>query len=163
MKLRKLCPKDAKMMLEWMHDDTTVRYFRERFAEKTLDDCMAFIDAAQDEVHSIHLAIVDDQNEYMGTVSLKNIQDDTAEFAIVLRECARGKGYASFAVKEILEYGYNSRGIESVYWSVDPANLRAVRFYEKHHCPRWKVLEHVQGYTDEEKAKYKWYRIERQS
>lgn len=163
MRLRHLLPKDAQWMLEWMHDEGTSRFFRETFADKTIDDCMAFIDAAHDENHSIHLAIVDDRDEYMGTVSLKNIQDNTAEFAIVLRECARGREYASFAVKEILAYGYNRKGIESVYWSVDPANLRAVRFYEKHHYSRWKAPEHVQGYTDEEKAKYKWYRIERQS
>lgn len=163
MRLRHLLLKDAHLMLEWMHDEGTARFFRESFADKTINDCMTFIDAAQDEKHSIHLAIVDDRDEYMGTVSLKNIQGDTAEFAIVLRECARGKGYASFALKEVLEYGYSCKGIESVYWSVNPANMRAVRFYEKHHYPSWKAPEYIQGYTDEEKTKYKWYRIERQS
>ena len=72
MRLRHLLPKDAHLMLEWMHDEGTARFFRESFAVKTINDCMTFIDAAQDEKHSIHLAIVDDWDEYMGTVSLKN-------------------------------------------------------------------------------------------
>lgn len=38
---------------------------------------------------NLHLAIVDENDEYMGTVSLKNIEEDKAEFAITVRKNAR--------------------------------------------------------------------------
>ncbi len=39
----------------------------------------------------LHLAIVDDNDIYMGTVSLKHITNQSAERAIILRSCALGK------------------------------------------------------------------------
>ncbi|MBO4697317.1 MAG: GNAT family N-acetyltransferase [Lachnospiraceae bacterium] len=161
MRLRKLLSKDAQWMFEWMHDDDTVRYFKENFSDQSISDCLAFIDASSDETQNVHMAIVNDSDEYMGTVSLKHIHDHTAEFAIVLRKCARGKGYASFGMREILKYGFTEKGIDSVYWCVDPMNLRAVRFYEKHNAVRCDAPEYASGYTEEEKETYIWYRMVR--
>ena len=48
-----------------------LRKLRGGFPTKTLDDCIKFIDEAQVETESIHLAIANDQDGYMGTVSLK--------------------------------------------------------------------------------------------
>ena len=75
MYLRKLQLKDAPLMLEWMHDDSVVKELQANFAEKTIEDCNQFILAAEDQTHNIHLAIADDYDEYMGTVSLKNINE----------------------------------------------------------------------------------------
>ena len=44
MKLRNLEEKDASLMLEWMHDENVlVGLQREKFINKTLDDCINFI------------------------------------------------------------------------------------------------------------------------
>ena len=59
---------------------------------KTLEDCFEFIKTSSDESDNIHYAIVDDMDNYMGTVSLKNVSNDNAEFAIVLHSKAIGKG-----------------------------------------------------------------------
>ena len=157
MTLRKLQMKDAPLMLEWMHDDMVVRFLRGDFVNKTEADCLGFISSAQDEEESIHLAIVNDQDEYMGTVSLKHIQGDTAELGIALRACAMGKDYAFYGLKEILEYGSKNRGINSAYWCVDPENHRALRFYEKHGFRRCNPPALAFYYTDEEKNRFIWY------
>ena len=157
MKLRKLQANDAPLMLEWMHDDTVVHDLRQNFMGMTAEDCIVFIKNAQDETESIHLAIANDWDEYMGTASLKHIRQNVAELGIVLRACAMGKGYASFGMKGILEYGATNRGIDTVYWCVDPENRRAVRFYEKHGYTNAPVPDMVTGYSDEEKQKYLWY------
>ena len=47
MYLRKLEPKDAPLMLEWMHDRSVVAHLGANFAEKTIDDCLRFISASQ--------------------------------------------------------------------------------------------------------------------
>ena len=163
MELRKLQKKDAPLMLEWMHDDYAVHFLKGSFFRKTLDDCFKFIESAQDETESIHLAIVNEQDEYMGTVSLKHIQQNSAEFGIALRVSGMGKGYSFFGMKSILEYGYRTRGIEYVYWCVNPANQRAIRFYEKHGFQKCNVPEQAVGYTDEEKQNYIWYQTGRNS
>lgn len=150
---------DAPWMLEWMHDDTVVHYLRGNFAEKTIDDCIRFILEARDEAENIHLAVADDSDEYMGTVSLKHIRQNTAEFGIALRACAMGRGYAAFGMKAIMEYGYKNREIDCFYWCVDPDNQRALNFYGKHTCRRGKAPDSTSGYTDEEKGKYIWYSV----
>ena len=150
--------KDAPLMLEWMR--TVPHFFRDDFSGKTIDDCIRFISESQDETESIHLAIVDDHDEYMGTVSLKHIRRNIAEFAIALRSCAMGMGYASFGMKEITDYGYRNRNIVTVYWCVDPKNRRAVRFYQKQGYQPCDAPDQTLGYTDEEKRKYLWYQAE---
>lgn len=131
MKLRKLKKEDAPLMHQWMQDDNVTHYLRADFASKTETDCEDFIAAAQDETSNLHLAVVDDDDTYMGTVSLKNISDGKAEFAITVRAEAMGKGYASFGMNEIIRKGFDELGLESIFWNVLKDNHRAISFYDK--------------------------------
>ncbi len=144
--LRNLEPKDAPFMLEWMHDKTVVAHLSANFAAKTLADCEGFIAASQDMTRDLHLAVADDRDEYMGTVSLKHIDrtHKTAEFAITFRACAQGKGYASWGMRAILEKGIRELGLEEIYWCVSPVNGRAVHFYDKNGYTRTdRVPQHI--------------------
>lgn len=132
MKLRDLELKDAPLMLEWMHDNEVVEKLRGRFQEKTIEDAENFIRAAKDKKHNIHLAICSDDDEYMGTVSLKSIQNRRAEFAITVRRIAMGKGYSWWGMRNIIKLAFEQYGLDSVYWCVARENIRAVRFYDKH-------------------------------
>lgn len=131
MKLRKLELNDAPLMLEWMHDKFVSGELQADFATKMIEDCYAFIENSADMSKNMHLAIVDDNDTYMGTVSLKNIRNQTAEFAIVVRKEAMGKGYAKFAMTEMIRIGIEDLDLKVVYWYVNPENHRAIRFYEK--------------------------------
>ena len=131
MKLRKLTSQDAPLMLEWMHDPSVVEHLAANFAGKTLEDCRRFIDWAGATTEDLHLAVADEQDEYMGTVSLKHIAEGTAEFAITVRACAMGKGYAAWGMEEILCHGLMDLGLKAIYWCVSPENRRAIRFYDK--------------------------------
>lgn len=133
MKLRKLRPEDAELMLQWMHDNSVVEHLGTNFAEKTLEDCQRFIASSQTAENDLHLAVTDGEGEYMGTVSLKHIDraNRTAEFAITVRAAAMGKGYSRFAMERILEMGLGEMGLDAIYWCVAPVNRRAVRFYDK--------------------------------
>lgn len=161
MKLRKLELKDAPLMLEWMHDDSVVHDLKANFAAKTLEDCKAFIQAAQDTTNNLHLAIVDDNDTYMGTVSLKHITEKNAELGITVRKTAMGKGYAIQAMQSIIEQGFTRYGLQ-VYWCVAPENERAVRFYDKNKYSRCTAPEEAKGaYSDEEMKHYIWYKGEK--
>lgn len=159
MRLRKLELKDAPLMLEWMHDKSVVEDLRTNFLTKTIEDCENFIQASWYDKNNWNVAIVDEADTYMGTISLKNIKDKSAEFGITIRKCAMGKGYSIQAMKEVLRIGFDDMGLEQIYWCVSPENKRAVRFYDKNGFNRVnaKVLNMVEGYTDEQIAFYVWY------
>lgn len=163
MRLRALALKDAPLMLEWMHDASVVENLQANFAAKTLADCEGFIRSCADTSENLHLAIVDDNDEYMGTVSLKHIRPGRdGEFAITIRACAMGKGLSAFGMKEIISVGLGQLGLQKVYWCVSPDNARAVRFYDKNGYPRVDVatLEPM-GYTREQEQYYIWYAVEK--
>lgn len=141
MKLRNLELKDAPFMLEWMQDISVVEYMHINFAKKKIDDCESFIEESKCDKNNFHMAIVNDKDEYMGTVSLKRITDSNAEFAIVVRKCAMGKGYSKYGMKKIMKYGFDKIGLDYIYWCVLPDNKRAVRFYDKNGCQRVKPPE----------------------
>ena len=152
MKLRPLAQKDAPLMLEWMHDETVVHHLSTNFAEKTLDDCARFITWAATAETDLHLAVADDTDAYMGTVSLKHIHAGTAEFAITFRACAMGKGYAAFGMGAILEKGIREMGLSAIYWCVSRHNARAVRFYDKNGYVRTESVPAsiLEAYTPEQ-------------
>lgn len=161
MQLRKLELRDAELMLEWMHDESVVKDLKADFSGKTIEDCYAFINGALTSTEDLHLAIADDNGEYMGTVSLKHIHDKSAEFGITVRKSAMGKGYSRYGMDEILRKGFEELDLDFVYWCVDPVNKRAVRFYDKNGFLRSKCPSVVQGYLKEEIERYIWYSIKR--
>lgn len=132
MKLRQLELKDAPLMLEWMHDPDVTEYMRTDFASKTIFDAENFIKSTWQDSDNMNLAIVSDEDGYMGTVSLKHIENGSAEFAITVRKEAMGHGYSHYGMNAIIDKAFDELGLESVYWCVSRVNKRAVRFYDKH-------------------------------
>ncbi len=160
MKLRKLARRDAALMLEWMHDPFVVENMKTDFRSRTLRDCELFIEQARDASESLHLAIADDRDEYMGTVSLKHIRDGAAEFGITVRRSAMGKGFARYGMAEMLRKGWEDLGLNRVWWCVDPLNQRALRFYEKGGYSRCACPEQAAGYSAEERERFVWFSAE---
>ena len=170
--LRKLKQLDAPLMLEWMHDEDVVHFMKADFQHKTLSNCEEFIESAQDDRNNLHLAAVDDNDTYMGTVSLKNIDCGSAEFAITMRKVAMGKGYAAEAMKQIIDKGFNELGLEYIYWYVRPENKRAVRFYDNNGYQRMsfkklcdqlnktELFRNSWGGVPEEAKYYIWYLVQ---
>ena len=164
--LRLLNLSDAPLMLEWMHDDSVVHYMKANFRDKTLSDCNAFIEETIAEankgknVHFLHLAVADENETYMGTVSLKHIKDNTAEFAITMRKEAMGKGYAKEGMKQIIDYGLNNLNLSMIYWYVNAENISAIRFYDKNGYQRVNyqdLLNEIGGCTGTENVQLIWY------
>lgn len=159
MKLRRLELRDAPFMLEWMHEKSVVQDLRTDFLSKTLNDCETFIEKSWSDLYNCNLAVVDCNDMYMGTVSLKNMKENTAEFGITVRSCAMGKGYSIWAMKEIFRIAYEDKNIQMIYWCVSPENKRAVRFYDKNNFLRVNAceLKMIEGYTEEQVEDYVWY------
>lgn len=134
--IRKLELKDFPYMYEWMKDSAVTENLQANFKDFSEEQVLNFIQSAmkQDENSpDIHFAIVDEQDEYMGTISLKNIdrKNLNAEYAIVTRKKAHGKGYAKRASIELMNYAFEELGLEKVYLYVAKCNIAANKFYKK--------------------------------
>lgn len=132
MVLRRLKEEDSRFMLEWMHDEDINAGFQKPFLTATPDTVRHFIDNSFTDVNK-HFAFVNEQDEYMGTISLKNIdyRNDKAEYAVVARRCAHGTGLAKQATEELFDYAFNQVGLHKINLSVLEENIRAQKFYEK--------------------------------
>ena len=118
MVLRELEEKDAKYMLEWMHDPNVYSFLGKDFSSMTIDNCLGFIKSSRKNPgNGRNFAIVDEKDEYMGTISLKNIEleEKRGEYAISCRTKAMGKGFAKAASEELFSYAKDELGLDLIY------------------------------------------------
>lgn len=123
-------------MIEWMHDPDISRYFRDDMLDKTKEDVLKFIEQADIvplNEKCVHYAVVEETDEYLGTISLKaiNMRDKNAEYAISLGSGAQGRGVGYAATRELLDLAFNRFGFEKIYLNVLADNTRAIQLYEK--------------------------------
>lgn len=134
-RIRALEIKDCENMLEWMHDTKINRFYTDTIRQATKESVTAFIEASamqQKKGSAYHYAIVNDDDEYLGTISLKNVEKiKGAEYAVSLRYSAQGKGIATWATNKILQMAFMELGLNRVYLNVLSDNFHASRFYEK--------------------------------
>lgn len=158
--------RDAKYILEWMHDESVVQHLSRNFATKTIEDCEKFIMDSWETDNNLHLAIVDDEDTYMGTVSLKHIDRELqmAEFAITIRKTAMGRGISAYGMKEILRIGFEELQLKEIVWCVSPNNERAKRFYDKNGYIRQENIPEIYKtyYTEEQMKTLIWYSVQRE-
>lgn len=164
--LRELREKDARLMIEWMHDPDIQKGFRKRMMNAGMGDAVGFIRKSKiPDVFrtgmSIHYAVADQNNDkYLGTVSLKNLdlENGTAEYAIIIRKEAWGTGIAFAATGLILEKAFSDMNLRRVYLSVYSNNPAAIKLYEKSGFKfEGEFREHF--LLDGEYVGWKWYGI----
>lgn len=106
-----------------------------------------------------YFAIASDDNEYVGTVRLYNINESNAELEIFVRNAFYGKGYAWFALEETLSRIFNNMGLESVYWKVKKDNHRAIRFCEKHNFREAGEIPNISLHEEYSIDDYIWFSV----
>lgn len=142
---------DAYGMLEWMHDAGINSVFSRSFAEEDMKSVLNFIEASRSYENDLHLAVTDNNDEYLGTISLKGIDfiNRNAEYAISTRRKAHGTGIAKRATLDILRYAFEELRLNKVYLNVKASNKRAIAFYEKvGFFPEGVFREHVKEEDD---------------
>lgn len=161
MNLRPLSGKDIPGILEWMQDPELNCYFRFNPDEVSVDSVADFVASSYSKENK-HYAVVDDQDVYLGTISLKNISpgDRNAEYAVSLRKKAIGTGAAEFATRELLRIAFMELGLNKVYLNVLAENVRAIRFYQKMGFEfEGEFAEHIQ--VQGQFRNIRWYGIRR--
>lgn len=161
--LRTLEEKDAEGMLEWMTDPSVICFFQFDATNMTIDSCLEFISTANRNSECRHYAIADEFDNYLGTISLKDINAEkkTAEYAISTRSCAHGTGAAMQATEEVLKIAFEQLNLERVYLNVLVDNARANAFYKKAGFRFERCEEHAVKIRGEWKD-LNWYAINRE-
>lgn len=160
-RLRKLKEKDSVFMLEWIQDPTINCYFRFDSSKASIESCLEYIKSSENQHNCRHFAIVDDNDDYLGTISLKNITEKDAEYAISTRKMVHGTGTAMEATKQILEYAFGELNLQRVYLNVLTNNERANAFYKKAGFEFWyqeKKAVEING----EMKDLNWYYVDRE-
>lgn len=144
--LRSLQIDDLNYMYEWMTDSEVTKYLVLTRMPFSKDDLLGFIKNSWRNDKDIHFAIADDNDEYVGTISLKSINytDRNAEYAIAMRRKYWGKNYAMEATKRIIDFGFNKLNLHKIYLNVPASNIRAHKFYTKFGFQRENIFkEHL--------------------
>lgn len=131
--LRTLELSDAQLMLEWMLEPAIYEKMQYNPDEQSLKGCRNFIKKSWTDKENLHYAITDKEKQYLGTVSLKNIDihNKNAEFAIALHMKAMGRGIAAEALRLIMKKAFEELELNKVYLYVREDNERAVAFYRR--------------------------------
>ena len=113
--LRRLEERDAELMLEWMHNPKIVQNYKKKFLKYTKQDVMEFIHRSF-SADNKHFAVVNKEDEYIGTISLKNISyyNKNAECAYAFREGV-STDVMTEAVQSIKEYAFEKLHLVEVY------------------------------------------------
>lgn len=132
--IRPLCIEDAKVSYRWRNDSDIWRYTGIRPNKEITEEIE--IDWIKkviiDETSKRFAILVNDQ--YVGNIQLTNISQEKkdAEYHIFIGEKNFwGKGIATLATSQIIEYAKEWLRLESIYLFVKPENKSAINVYQK--------------------------------
>lgn len=130
--IRELKEKDATLMFECLNDKVNTQYMLIGGKNFSYEDCLKFINSSKND-DSLNFAIVDEEDNWIGTISLKHIDKEVgqAEYAIITSSRVHGKGYAYKASEELKEYAFSTLKLQRIYLNVASDNLRAINFYKR--------------------------------
>ena len=162
--LRRLELSDAKRMLEWLHSPAIYEKMQYDPTKQSMESCCKFIKKSWDDIDNIHYAISDETNEYLGTISLKNIdkKNRNAELGIALHPEAMGRGVGREALKLLIHKAFVEMELHKVYLYVREDNEKAVKFYHKNGWEREGIFKDHLLIKGEYKDLY-WYAITKES
>ena len=135
-KLRKLAESDTANIVRWRNSPSVKcnLYSQEDITEE--QHLHYFHNIVENGKCAQYIIVVEDENgsRDIGKTFIKNIDrhSNKGEFGIFIgEESARGKGYAKYAIAEILKIAFEKMNLHRVYLSVMADNLPAIKAYEK--------------------------------
>lgn len=69
-------------------------------------------------------------NKYIGNIEIDQIKDGNGEVGISITREMQDKHFGTEAMKAIVEYGYNTLNLNTIYLNALSTNLRAIKCYK---------------------------------
>lgn len=121
--------------LGWLNDPEVNRYLEAGLFPYTQAQLEQFYDRVSGTTDKVILAVVEKESDlHIGNVKLEPINwvHRTAVFGILIGEKAKwGNGYGSEATRLTVEYAFNRLNLRKVSLGVIPANVAALKTYQK--------------------------------
>jgi RimJ/RimL family protein N-acetyltransferase len=130
--------KDDKSIFKYRSDPETHRYLS--LIPKTVEDVSDFINRTSSEINVpgtwFQFVIIElDSDILIGDIGIHFLETDSenmqAEIGYTLDKNYRGKGYATEALTEIIDYLINDLNKHRIIASIDPTNTDSIRLIER--------------------------------
>lgn len=118
--------------LTMLNDHENVsRFFRNSEKRYTEEDEIAWIRKAREEKADVFSMIEKKNSTFIGNIELMGSGDTARELGIVITAEKQNKGYGTEAVRALVKYGFESKGLQRIFLRTNPANGRAIHVYKK--------------------------------
>lgn len=121
---------DAEYIVAWRSDPSNYMNFFAAHAV-SLDEHLQWFERYLVDKTRFDFMILDEKGNRIGTVGLSNIRDESCEvnYMIGCKE-ARGKGYATEAVRAVIDLAFKRFDLTSVYARILPGNIASLKVAE---------------------------------
>lgn len=132
--LTPLMPEDMPLLFDWINDREQV-LFNSNYKPVHWEQHKEWFEAIQQRADMVVFGIhLHETNKLIGSCQLHGIHQihRSAELQIRLGDISeRGHGYGSDAVRLLLDFGFKDLNLNRIYLHVFPANVAAIKTYEK--------------------------------
>lgn len=130
--LRPMNKNDVASLREWMPDKAMYMYWGKKAGKVDKDPRLLF-EKEDKPSKSIHLGIEKNENgKVIGETWVYLIENDRmAKVAFRIAESCKGKGYASEALKAIVDFCFENTELKRLWSDVDVRNVPSCRVMEK--------------------------------
>ncbi|MBT8209515.1 MAG: GNAT family N-acetyltransferase [Eudoraea sp.] len=133
--LRPLTPADTEILARLANNKKIWDGVRDHFPfPYTLDDALDFIDRKAEEVPAYTFAIINQEDNLCGVISLvpqEDVYRRSAEIGYWIGEPFWRKGLATQAISLMTRYGFEELQLERIFAAVFDFNLASMRALEK--------------------------------
>ncbi len=134
--LRPVVEQDAKAIFNYRSDSITNKY--QGWIPESLNDVHSFINKVSPEINIVDawyqfVIIKKENNELIGDIGIHFLDTDKkqVEIGCTLDKNQHGKGYATEALKETMNYLFNKLNKRRIIGSIDPKNIKSIELVER--------------------------------
>ncbi|SDX86592.1 Protein N-acetyltransferase, RimJ/RimL family [Lutibacter oricola] len=132
--IRPIKPSDSKKVYSYRSDSNTNKF--QNWIPKSIIDVDAFIAKNPQEFNKpetwFQVVIINNKNnEIIGDIGIHFIDSYQCELGITLDKKHHGKGYASEALKGVINYLFNKLDKHRITTSIDPKNANSIKLVER--------------------------------
>jgi len=125
---------DKNEIFEYRSDTETNKY--QGWIPKTIDDVEIFIGKISKQINEpvtwFQFVIIEKETQkVVGDLGIHFLNDEQAEIGCTLEKSKHGKGYATEALKLVIDYLFNKLNKHRIIGSIDPQNLKSIGLVER--------------------------------
>ncbi|GKU80103.1 GNAT family N-acetyltransferase [Paenibacillus sp. L3-i20] len=133
--LRKMQMSDSSSLFKiWSDPDVTKFMNVSNFTDETqAQEMIRILDELSQENKAIRFSIIElESNEIIGTCGYNflDFENQKAEIGYDIAKSFWGRGYASEAIRTLLEYGFSSLNMNRIEAKVEPENVNSIKLLQ---------------------------------